>query len=107
MSENQQPERVIERTIPCDVFEGQESFLILADLPGVTREGLTIDVHGHTLLVRGERRIGREHTRFERRFTLPDSADVEQVHAVTRDGVVRVEIHKTQRSRPRRIQIQG
>jgi HSP20 family protein len=103
----QRPQRVYERTIPCDVFENEVCYLILADIPGVSRDNLHVDVQGNNLILRAERMLGDEQTLFERRFLLPDSADVDQINASLNNGVVRVEIQKTQKSRPRRIEIKG
>lgn len=98
-------EAIVRRVIPCDVLESDEAFLVIGELPGVARDDLSLDVQANTLTLRGERRAGGEVTRFERSFVLPNAADVEQIQATLSHGIVRVEIGKTQRSRPRKIQI--
>lgn len=98
-------ERIVRRTIPCDVLENDTAFLVIGELPGVAREDLTVEIQANTLIVRGERRIDSEITKFERSFVVPDAADVDQVQATLDAGLLRLEIGKTSRSRPKRIPV--
>ena len=102
---------------PVDVFENDEAITLLADLPGVTRDGLDIRVEGDSLvleasaamqgpedmeLVYGEARSPA----YRRQFTLSRELDAGRIEAQLRDGVLRLTIPKAAEARPRRIQVQ-
>lgn len=77
-------------------------FHLEAELPGVDTDKLDVRVDGHDLILRGERRethkaeeadyLVRESriSTFERRLTLPETADAEKVHATYKDGLLEV-----------------
>ncbi|MBE0498661.1 MAG: Hsp20/alpha crystallin family protein [Campylobacterales bacterium] len=86
--------------------EGEFAYHIDVDLPGVKKEDIKIDVTGNRLTMTGERhhkkelkekdyrRIESSFGKFERSFTLPDDADVENITAANKDGVLEVIIPK-------------
>ena len=86
--------------------EGEFAYHVDADLPGVKKDDISINVKGNVLTLSGERkhkeevnekdyhRIESSFGKFERSFTLPDGADVENITASSEDGVLEVVIPK-------------
>ncbi|MDN5865564.1 MAG: Hsp20/alpha crystallin family protein [Gammaproteobacteria bacterium] len=104
-------------TPAVDVREENDRYLIRADLPGVKPEDIDITLEGDYLTLRGRRDYETEakdngwrhrerlHGSFYRRFSLPDSADPEQVSARSNHGVLEVTIPKAARIKPRKISV--
>ena len=88
--------------------EGEFAYHIDADLPGVKKEDIKIDVHDRTLTISGERnykdevkeedyyKVETSFGRFQRTFTLPENVDVENISATTDSGVLEVTVPKLQ-----------
>lgn len=105
-------------TPAMDLRETEEAFVLSADLPGVAADDVTIDVEGDVLSVSGSRslersaddgstiRSERAFGTFQRRLTLPEGVDAEQIEASFSRGVLEVRIPKPERARPRRVSIQ-
>ncbi len=101
-----------------DVFEEDDHIVMKAELPGVEKDQISIDVDGRVLTLKGERSVDKEvneerctlrersYGRFERTFTLPAETDVEQIKAVHKDGVLELNIPKPASSKPKQITIQ-
>lgn len=99
---------VFEWSPSVDISETDTEFLIRADLPAVKKEDVRITVDDRLLTISGERqqrteshqekeklhRVETVHGRFSRSFTLPDHADVNNIRAESRDGVITVRIAK-------------
>jgi HSP20 family protein len=100
---------------PVDLEETDEAFVVEAELPGVKREDVDVEVDESTLSIHGEikerertgvlRRSTRRTGQFDYRVTLPSSVDAESVQATLKDGVLRLEVRKSEAAKPRRIQI--
>ena len=104
-----------------DVVERQDALLVRADLPGLNKEDIHIEVGDETLIIRGERRhesdtgdqtagyriYERNYGTFYRTIPLPQHAKLDQLKASMRDGVLTVTVPLDERSRPRRITIEG
>lgn len=101
---------------PVDVFEDASGITLFADLPGVAKEKLNLQVDGETLTIDGEIGLdmpqGMEAThaevslpRFRRVFTLSKELDTEKLSAELKQGVLRLRIQKAEHARPRRIEI--
>jgi len=101
-----------------DLIETDTSYRIRLDLPGMTKEDININLQNNTLTVRGERQSERtneddEHVRvertfgtFHRTFRLPDAVDAENIEAAYEDGVLTINVPKTEESTRRQIEIQ-
>lgn len=112
-------ERVSDRwvvTPPSDVYENQDEYLICADLPGVTDDGLEIHLDAERLTIRGRADgplpaigigDGDSAADYERRFVLPDDVDRDKVSASLERGVLELHLAKSEASKPRRISIGG
>ncbi len=101
-----------------EVCERGGSFIVRADLPGIKRDDVSVEVRDDELCIAGERREAREereegfyrterqYGRFYRSVPLPEGVDPEKAEATFRDGVLEVKMPMTERaSRRRRIQI--
>jgi len=102
---------------PVDIVEERDRFVLRADVPGVKPEDIEVTVENGMLTIKGERkeeheeskegyrRIERVHGTFYRRFSLPDTADLDAIQAKDRNGVLEVVIPKKQEVQPRRIAV--
>lgn len=101
-----------------DIKEEQDRFVIHADIPGVDPNDIDVTMENGVLTLKGERahesederagyrRIERVRGTFYRRFSLPDTADAEQIRATCKNGVLEVVIPKQAKLQPRRIEVQ-
>jgi HSP20 family protein len=98
-----------------DIEETDEAFVVEAELPGVKRDDVTVELQNNELRIHGELRereragIVRRRTRrtgqFDYRVVLPGEVDDDNVEANLHEGVLRVQIRKTEHIKPRRIEI--
>jgi HSP20 family protein len=100
-----------------DVKETKDAYVIKADLPGVKEGDLEVSLNGNMLSIRGRREeerkeegenyyaLERSSGSFTRSFTLPASADGENVSADLREGVLEVKIPKTAEAQPKKVAI--
>jgi HSP20 family protein len=100
-----------------DIREEEDRYLLVADLPGVDRKDVEITVEEHVLTFKGERttekdessegyrRRERVHGEFLRQFTLPDTADTENIRATVTAGVLEIEVPKQQKLQPKKITV--
>lgn len=115
-----QPPSTVETKRPpwvpaADLSESDDAYVIALELPGARRDDVNIEVAENELTITGEIREGerkgrlRRRTRrlgeFEYRITLPDEVDVEKIDATLEDGVLTVRVPKSERAKPRRIEI--
>ncbi len=101
---------------PVDVIEDASGITLYADLPGVPKELLHLQVESDTLTIEGEMRLetpeGMESThaevsvpRYRRVFTLSKELDSEKVSAEFDKGVLRLRIPKAAHAQPRKIEV--
>lgn len=100
-----------------DTYEKNNSIVVNAELPGVKKEDISIDVKNNILTISGERkheenvnednfyRSERFYGKFQRSFSLPDNVDADNVDAVYKDGVLEVKIPKTEDSARKKIEV--
>jgi len=99
-----------------DIFESETAITVLADMPGVRAEDLTIDLRENVLTLTGrvtptaepkEQTILREYYdgTFYRQFTLAEVVDQSKIDAHLTDGVLRLELPKVEKARPRQITV--
>lgn len=98
-----------------DVYENDGELLVVADLPGVTKEGIELTVEGRELTLRARREVTPERPLsaeyrlrdYARSFTLPEDLDVENIQAELSGGVLRVHLPKASARRARRIEVRS
>ena len=100
-----------------DIAEDDKEYLIKVELPEVQKDNVKVTVESGTLTISGERnaekeekgrkfhRVERYYGRFERSFSLPDDADSGNVKADCKDGVLRVHLAKSEKARPKQIEV--
>ncbi|MFT4585103.1 MAG: HSP20 family protein [Gammaproteobacteria bacterium] len=104
-------------TPAVDVKEEATRFLITADVPGVDPEDVEVTMHNGMLSIQGARseenkeekdgyrRVERVSGTFYRRFMLPDSADPEKISAHAKNGVLEIEVGKTEKTQLKKIKV--
>ena len=101
---------------PVNVFEDAEGITLEADMPGVSKDQLTLKVDRDSLLVEGDMHFdmpeGMEAlhadiraTRYSRSFALSRELDTESIEASLKNGVLRLHIPKRPEVRPRKIDV--
>lgn len=99
-----------------DIFENDTSITVLADMPGVSAQDLQIDLRESVLTLTGrvttpenpnESDVLREYRSgtFFRQFTLSETIDQAGIDAKLTDGVLRLELPKVERAKPRQITV--
>ncbi|MGB0909476.1 MAG: Hsp20/alpha crystallin family protein [Nitrospirales bacterium] len=100
-----------------DISEDDKEYLIKAELPEVKKNEVKVSVQNDVLSITGERkyekeeknkkvhRIERAYGSFARTFTVPEDADPEQVAAEFRNGVLEVRLPKTEKVKPKSIDV--
>ncbi|MFS4460777.1 Hsp20/alpha crystallin family protein [Bdellovibrio sp. HCB2-146] len=98
-----------------DIEEKDNMYLVTADLPGMKKEEIKIDLSDNVLTISGERTreskgegryTERTHGKFMRSFTLPSRVDPDKISAQFENGVLRITLNKSEASRGRSIKIQ-
>lgn len=104
---------------PIDLHETDDAFLVSIDVPGMSEKDVHIDVREGRLTVSGERkneserkdgkfhRYEKSYGRFERSFQLPTNVNEDQIKAACDNGVLEVMIPKSEKSKPRSVQIEA
>ncbi len=102
---------------PVDIYETDDALILKAELPGVSKDDVSVEVHQNTLMLRGERkhdaqvpadryhRTERAYGPFQRSFVLPTVVDQEHVQATYHDGVLELRLPKSEAAKPKRIAI--
>jgi HSP20 family molecular chaperone IbpA len=98
-----------------DVYENDQEILLVADLPGVPAENLSVRLEDSELTLEGRWRDTDEHDRalsrewrpvdYRRTFVVPEGIDPEAVKARVKDGVVTIHLPKAEAFRPREIPV--
>ncbi len=105
-------------TPAVDIFESDEEITLLADMPGVSSHGVTIDLFNNELKLTGEVETLRAENetyllreydtgRFHRHFSLSDRIDQSKISASIKDGVLRLVLPKVEKAKPRRIEVKS
>ena len=101
-----------------NAFDAGQSFVLEADVPGMTQKDLRLTVNESTVTLEGERtaeapegysvhRQERPGIKFSRSFTLPYKADAERCEATVKDGVLTVRLPKAKEAQPRQITVRA
>ncbi len=97
-----------------DIYENDNSYVISAELPGLDKDNISVDLKESVLTLRGERSCKDEdkyyhkergYGKFQRVFTLPHGTDSEKVAAEYKDGVLKVSIPKPEEVKPKKIAV--
>jgi HSP20 family molecular chaperone IbpA len=99
-----------------DIFENEREIILVADMPGVAADDMTIEFHNGLLTIAGNVRpwenaeesdilVEFEIGRYARRFRLPEAVDHEKIDARYTDGALRLTLPKLESSLPRNIEV--
>lgn len=104
-------------TPALDLYEQSDSFVVTAELPGMSREAIDLSLHEGALTLSGERkfeapregegavRSERFYGRFHRTVGLPKPVNAAKVKATYRDGILTVTLPKAEEAKPRQIEV--
>jgi len=101
-----------------DIYETKESLFLIADMPGVDEKSVEVELEKNNLTITGRVSIDEEKDRsivyseyevgdYERSFTLSDEIDREKICATVKDGVLRLELPKAEKMKPKKIAIKA
>ena len=99
-----------------DITEDEKEYIIKTELPEVKKEDVKVAVENGLLTIVGERRFEKEENkkyhrveraygRFVRSFIVPDSVDADKVSAEFKDGVLQVHLPKSEKTKPKQIEV--
>lgn len=115
------PSRALAETMEwvpkVDLIDSDGEYILTAEIPGMSKEDIEIDVQDGILTLSGEKKESKEHESahhryferrygsFERSFPLPRAVDPDKVKANYENGVLTVHLPKTEESRGRKVKI--
>jgi len=99
-----------------DIYENAQGITVQADMPGVSRDGLSIQADRNSLVIEGNAVIDVpaameaihadvQVTRYRRSFALSGELDAERIEATLKDGVLTLRIPKRAEFRPRKVEV--
>jgi HSP20 family protein len=101
----------------ADVEETESAWIVEAEVPGVSREDIKVELRDGELVISGDvkereragrvRRRSRRTGHFEYHVTLPGETDEEHVDATLHDGVLTVRVPKAEQAKPKRIEVRA
>jgi HSP20 family protein len=111
-------EQALDITPRVDVIEREDEILVRAEVPGVEKKDLEIELTGQVLTLKGERKHEQTEEKgtfyrseiargsFVRSLRLPENVDLEQAKADFKDGVLEIHLPKTEKTERRRIEVE-
>ena len=100
-----------------DVTEKENAFVLHAELPGLSREDISVTVKDNLLTIEGEKRRSAEdedngsyrsertYGKFSRTFKLSTNVNAEGISAVHKDGVLSLTLAKAEAAKPKEIEV--
>jgi len=101
-----------------EVKETDKAYILCAEIPGVPKEDITIDVNGNLLTISAEHReedgapneesgYRREYRTFQQSFSLPSTIDADKIEAHCENGLLEVWLPKVEMAQPKRVEVQS
>lgn len=102
-----------------DIYETENEIVVQAELPGVERKDITLNLENNVLTLKGERRfekesnqdnyhrIERAYGNFSRAFSIPTLVDEDKIRADYKDGILKIALPKKEQVKAKQIQIGG
>lgn len=99
-----------------DIYENDDEILLYADMPGVTKEAIAINLENGRLTINGHRQVCGSGTaqleefgevEYERAFSVPQGIDINKVKANMTNGVLSLHLPKSDAVKPRQIEVQA
>jgi HSP20 family protein len=100
-----------------DIYETENEIVVRAEVPGVERNDIQLNLENNVLTLKGERRfekdtkeenyhrIERSYGSFSRSFSIPATVDESQIGADYKEGILTITLPKTQKAKPKQITI--
>jgi len=100
-----------------DIRETDDAMLVQAELPGIDKKDVKLEVKDRVLTISGERnyekdvqeenihRIERSYGKFVRSFSLPANVDTDRVDAAMKNGILEIRLPKKESARPKAITV--
>ena len=100
-----------------DILEQKDQYTVKVELPGVSKDDVKITMEDNVLTIRGEKkeeketkegshhRIERSYGAFQRSFALPTTVKTDKIEASFKDGVLNVELPKSEEAKPKQIDV--
>ena len=116
---NEEPASTTIWSPAVDIYETEGEIVVKAELPGMDRKDIQLNLENNVLTIRGDRRfeketkednyqrIERSYGGFSRSFSIPTTVDEDQIRADYKDGVLKVALPKKEQAKPKQIQIAG
>ncbi len=104
-------------TVPIDLFEDKDSFIVRAELPGMKKEEIDLSLHDGSLSISGERKSEEKYHeaevhraerfvgRFQRTISFAAPVSADKVRAQYKDGILSVILPKTEEAKPKQIDV--
>ncbi len=101
-----------------DIEEDNDSILVKAEIPGMSKEDIKVSVQSNILTITGERkhesetknktfhRVERSYGKFSRMITLPTDVDSDKVKANYKDGILSIVLPKPETVKPKHIDVE-
>jgi HSP20 family molecular chaperone IbpA len=94
------------RMVPAaDIYEIADEFVLMADVPGVAKQGLQLEVSRGVLTLEGEIQAAdnQEQRSYYRQFTISERIDADAGDAALKDGVLTLRLPKSEAAKPKKI----
>jgi HSP20 family protein len=93
--------------VPVDIYESSDELLLLADLPGVEPEGLSVSYEAPELRIEGKRGEGDAASVYSRTFRVSEQIDPNGISAELTAGVLKLRLAKAAHTKPRKIEVRA
>jgi len=99
---------------PVDIFENEDSLIVVADLPGVEKDGVDIRIDDYILTIKGNAKYNQQTNvlrqeftlqNYYRQFQLSDEVDQSKISAESKNGVLTITLPKAEKSKPKQIKV--
>ncbi|MDJ0623246.1 MAG: Hsp20/alpha crystallin family protein [Desulfocapsaceae bacterium] len=99
-----------------DIYENDEEILLHADMPGINKDDININIDNGRLVLSGIRRLEKTgaasweefgDAEYRRIFSVPQTIDTTRVNAELKDGVLKLKMPKFEKAKPRQIEIKA
>jgi HSP20 family protein len=90
---------------PVDLYEDKDNVFVRAELPGVTREAINLELVENYLTLTATRKDGEQEFTLTRSVSLPENVQADKVTAALEHGILTVTLPKQEQAKPRKIAI--
>ncbi|MEN9404887.1 MAG: Spore protein [Verrucomicrobiota bacterium] len=90
---------------PVDLYEDKDNTFVRAELPGVNREAINVEMVDGYLNINAARKQGDESFSLSRSVAIPEAVQADKVSAAYENGVLTVTLPKQEQAKPRKIAI--